>query len=46
VSEKHDKVEATTILLRCRFLFKDVDEAEKRWSKKRNKKARRKRKSG
>jgi hypothetical protein len=35
VSEKHDKVEATAILLRHRFLLKDVDEPEKRRSKKR-----------
>jgi hypothetical protein len=37
VSEKHDKVEATAILLRRRFLLKDVDEAEERRSKKRKK---------
>lgn len=35
MSEKHGKVEATAMLLRRRFLFKDVDEAEERRSKKR-----------
>jgi hypothetical protein len=37
VSEKHDEVEVTAILLRRRFLLKDVDEAEERRSKKRKK---------
>jgi hypothetical protein len=40
VSEKHDKVEATAILLRRRLLLKDVDEPEERRSKKRKKKTR------
>ena len=35
VSEKHDKVTATSVLLRRRFFFEDVDEAKERWSKKR-----------
>ena len=35
VSEKHDKVTATSVLLRHKFIFKDVDEAKERWSKKR-----------
>ena len=43
VSEKHDKVEATAIMLRRRLLLKDVDEPEERRSKKRKKKTRRKR---